>query len=310
MFLFVLACDVDRNNPFDPNADNYVQPSQTVVNVSHITAPYAPIQGITITAEPINLYTETDINGNAYLQHEDVDSLVIQTYTDKYFNQSQTIRSPNSHNQFNFFLNAKPEVVSNQFYSSYYNSSSAANLTVTTLLNDLDGSDDISHVITRCPQYQFSDTLIQNLSNPFEYTSTFTIQQVDTNLTPGQAPELLFDIAISDQNNDSLNYGSFYISRIIDKKLYPLAPDNSTLNDTIVFKWDKIELDFPFSYTIDIFKIQVPVELVTTISDIPSTVSEYRLPLLENGYYYWQLKVFDQLGNSSNSVFLDFTYEK
>ena len=84
-----------------------------------------------------------------------------------------------------------------------------------------------------------------------------------------------------------------------------LSPEDLTLlsNDLPEFTWEPISLAYPFSYRIDIVRVDQNIQsLVQTISDIPSTaVSMQATDTLASGEYFWTISIVDEFGNMSRS---------
>lgn len=311
----ILACDAPRENPFDPDAQNYEQPYNTKITARHLYPPNAGIADVLVLITNLNLSGVTNTSGFVEWQHGAVESLQVKIIADGYFEDQSVLKPITKENEFDILLNAIPQLDHASFISIYDNFRDQTFLNFNAEISDTDGSADITNVVLELADSQFKDIL--NFSSPNMYNSQFNIVDIPGSVSPGTVPELDFSLVVQNINSDSIKFESFNITRVIKQELVPLEPnsENLVIGD-ILFKWDEIFLNYDYTYQIILYRLAGPVELVSTFENIDSDSSQYLLDdptilaQLSNGGYFWLLQIRDNVGNLCQSEILSFDYAK
>ncbi len=311
--LLIVACDAPRQNPFDPKASNYTDNPQQLVTssvyVKHLYPPFAPIANVNLIIENLHLFLTTDAQGLVTFEHQPVDSLIILSDAEGYFNHRFTIKTIPT-NQYTIYLNAKPEVKDVHFYSTYTNleqSNSTTNLSFDVTVLDADGPLDVT-VFLKNDQYNFSKELSQDPNNKTYFSTDISVADELNNLSTAQLPELNFYLVVKNLNQDSISVGTYSIRRVIDKQLQLLSPSaGQTVQDSVVFKWINPELSYDYEFTIQLLKY--PTFEKIFYRGIGKDQDHLVVKDLTEGQYSWSLQVQDKLGNICQSYYIYFYYE-
>lgn len=311
----LLTCDAPRDNPFDPNASNYREPYRTRIVVNNLYPPTAAVSGVLVISPNLGLSGVTNNEGFVDWQHDQIDSIIVQTFCEGYF-KSTTVFSPvEFNNDFTVLINAQPVLDEALFISIFDNFQNQTYVDMDAFIADRDGQSDIGTVLLRLPNTSFQKAL--QFEGASLYSANFNIEELPGNIKPQTLPELEFSLFVQNINGDSLIFEPFRIIRVIDKKLTLLEPHpNSRVRGTILFRWEKVELSYPFTYQISLYRLSGSVELLETFINIPADSSQFLLddPVildrLSNGGHFWLLQVRDLLGNICQSEILTFDYAR
>lgn len=313
LFLFVIACDAPRQNPFDPKASNYTDNAQQLVTskifVKHLFPPFNPIANANIIIENLHLFLTTNAQGFITFEHQPVDSFLILSDADGYFNR-QFVLSAIPNNQYTIYLNAKPEVKDVHFYSTYTNfeqSNSTTNLSFDVTVLDADGPMDVTKVFLKNDQYNFSKALSRDPNNN-NYFFTDSVADELNNLSNAQLPELNFYLVVKNLNNDSVIVGSYSIRRVIETELQLLSPsEGQMVQDSVVFKWINPELPYDYVFSIQLYKFPTFEQIF--YRNIGKDQDHFIVKDFAKGQYSWSLQIQDKLGNICQSYYINFYYE-
>lgn len=310
----VVSCDAPRQNPFDPKASNYSDNQQqwvtSEIHVKHLFPPFYPIANVNIMIENLNLFFTTNTQGLVRFDHPPVDSFVVLTDAQDYFNRRFVLTAVPSH-KYTIYLNAKPQVEQVQFISTYTNfeqSNSTTNLSFNATIQDLDGPMDVSKVVLKNDDYHFALELSRDANDNQYFSSDFAVSQISGDLTNAQLPELNFYLVVQNLNGDSLTTGTYSIRRVIETELQLLNPaEGQTVRDSVVFKWVNPELPYDYVYNIQLY--QYPTFKQLYYRNIPGDQNQFVVKNLSKGQYSWSLQVQDKLGNVCQSYYISFYYE-
>lgn len=311
----LVSCDAPRDNPFDPKSVNYEKPYTTRISVKSLYPPNTGISDALILIQNLNLSGVTNASGYVDWEHQKVDSLKTLVLIDGYFEKQSIFKPIQLQNDFFVLINAKPQLQEGKLISIYDNFRNQTYVSFNAQITDADGQTDIIDVVLNLNDKTFRDTLV--FENPDLYVTQFNIKELPGSITPSSLPELEFSLFVENINGDSIAFEPFRIIRVIEIKLTPIQPNSeSTVIDEILFKWDKVNLKYEFTYQILLYRLTGIVELVEVITNIDSQASEFLLddPLilsnLSDGVYFWLLQVRDQAGNLCQSEILSFNYAR
>ncbi len=302
------ACDAPRENPFDPDAENYQNPVTSKITVWNLYVPRSGIPGVTLIEKDMQLIDITGQDGSVAWQHKERDSLRIIASADGYFTDTLVFYPTAKNNSFNIFLNGKPELLNSNLSSLFSGNQTYVYMQATVA--DPDGQGDIDAVILKSDFYQFDTTLNFNSSVSNLYETSFHISEIAPELTYEALPELNFNLIVKNkENNDRRIFRNYRIIRVIQKSLKVLTPEwDATVADSLIFSWEPVNLNYDFTYTIKIYRSQPDFDLAKSITGIPSDQTRREYSTLVPGFYFWQLEVSDAYGNRSQSQFYPFTY--
>ncbi len=314
LLMLIVSCDAPRQNPFDPKASNYSESQQQLVTsriyVRHLFPPFKPVANINIMIQNLNLFFTTNAQGFVEFEHPPVDSLVVLTDAEAYFNRSFVLTAIPTH-KYTIYLNAKPQVEQEKFISTYTNfeqSNSTTNLSFNATIRDSDGPMDVSKVVLKNDDYHFALELLRDANDNRYFSSDFAVSQISDNVTNAQLPELNFYLVVQNLNGDSITTGFYSIRRVIETELQLVSPaEGETVRDSVVFKWVNPEL--PYDYVFNIQMYQYPTFKQLYYRDIPGNQNQFVVKNLSRGQYSWSLQVQDRLGNVCQSYYISFYYE-
>jgi len=312
--LFVISCEAPRENPFDPASPNFKalpNPADTLavtqLTVHTLNAPFSGISGAMVNEANTHFFGTTDAQGRISWRHVKRDSLRFTVSADGYFTRSTLFSGLGLRNTVELSLNARPQILEMKLNSFYQNTANTTYLTLNAIIEDQDGIEDINPVVAQCSDYDFKDTL--ELENPLtqNFYCQFTANVINDSLSAGQLPELNFVLIVKNLNDDSLVSVPISVKRVIDEYLELLLPVNSsTQSDSVLFRWQRVDLDFPFFYNILLQRLEDDARF--NYKNIPSADSTYVVKNLDPGTYFWQLQIEDRPGNICQSLFKSFHY--
>ena len=175
-------------------------------------------------------------------------------------------------------------------------------LEVLATLDDVDGLADIDSLWLVAPEIGLKEHIAVEVE-PGTYLHTVPAERLSVGLIALQGKA--FYLLAKDRSGQMNTSAPAFIVRVIEETPLARAPDNLTvLNEpTPAFAWDPVELQYPFSYRLDIVQINQNVEsIVQTIDNIPAsdTTITAAAPLF-SGNYFWTISVVDEFGNRSRS---------
>jgi len=299
LFLLLYACNAPRENPFDPNAANYKNKEHTIIQVNNLYPPYHGLENILVIEPNLRFSGKTAEDGTIVWQHEGLDSVHLFASGQGYFDGESLFTDIDKNATLTLFLNAKPYLQDTRFFSRYFSGKSY--LEFQSRVIDPDMIADLKEVILFCPQYSFKDTLALNEVGSDYFTTWFSINEIDSNLSAGKVPELVFSLLVQNINGDSLWFEPFSIVRIIEHQIQPLSPaSNDTVRGEIVFSWEEVTLDYPFTFSILLY--QLPnFGLIKSYDNISGDSTRFTAVPLQNGRYMWVLELRDSANNISQS---------
>ncbi len=291
----------------------YIEQARTTLSVKHLSLLNSiGIADAHVSLVNLGLSGQTDSNGQITFYHTPSDSLVIITAAIGYFSDTTVVRQLSTDNTFTVRLNARPQMTLTEFNSLYGEFEGVpegyvVSAHIRTFIEDIDGIDDIANVILINRLHSFRDTLMLVNTITGEFSSSFGIKDIDEGLLPGEFPELNFELIVKNLNGDSVVSNNLTVRRVITKTTTLLTPgEGEALQDSVVFKWEKMNFDFSFTYNLIYSNIQTFQQY--RITGIPSDQTTVMVKNLIPGSYSWQVQVEDRLGNRSQSKISIFRY--
>lgn len=310
ILLSVISCDAPRENPFDPESPNYFEVNSKVI-VKHLYPPFKPIAGIEVIEPRLQLFGVTDVNGEVQFRHKPTDSLMFIVNNSQYFPDTVYF-AKQANNEYQIFLNAKPQIENfslKSFYNNVYDEISITSLYFSAIITDLDGPFDISSVRLRNPEFNFETFLDRDINNSNHFSIEFNLEDISQNLTSAEVPELNFYLVVKNNNNAQVVTDFYSIKRVINVTLVQLSPTISQVTqDSVVFRW--VDPELPFNYVFNIILLKFPTFEEISFKGIAKGQTSYVVKNLSPGQYNWKLQVEDRLGNICQSNFINFYHEQ
>jgi hypothetical protein len=315
-----LSCEAPRQNPFDPEAENYQEPviPETIVVRIHVVRLYPPNEGIEnvrVSLENLDLFKRTDATGLVSWQLEPVDSLEITVNATGYFQDTLSFATNSEDIDTTIKINARPVIDQDKFTSIYTNSGDSDDITrlfIQARITDPDGPTDIKSVTFNLEQDSFSVNL-----DPVEdrkYEKNFKLTSLPGDITIAELPELTFSLRVENLIGGSISSSPYSIKRVIDEQLRQVSPNNNQpASGNILFIWEKVNLLYTHFYYVELFSWPT-VQRIGRFGPVSSDQDRFLLDdpeilnELDPGSYIWILQVEDLIGNQCKSTSLVFQY--
>ncbi len=317
IFIFILSffhiiitgCvkDAERDNPLDPKSDLFNDRGTIRGKVYSYYQPFRPIHYADIIIHPDHHWTTSNEYGDFTLTQLPAGDYTIHVQKEGYRPDSLNMTlKPGDNTYFQFNLNGLPGLVSNKIsighISRWWPTNDLYTIKIEAEVSDPDGVADIQSVQLSIPDYDILLDL-DRTQNP----AIFSLMLNEEDLPLSSVHKLLgypMYIHFHDLPESHCTTDAFYAARVIEDIPTPLSPISLAIVDgrpTLI--WQKTRLPFPFTYDINIYRIDQGINtLVGQSAGIPSDSLSYQVPiLLSEGTYFWTLTVKDEFGNWSRS---------
>ncbi|KAA3617196.1 MAG: hypothetical protein D8M58_03595 [Calditrichaeota bacterium] len=212
-----------------------------------------------------------------------------------------------------------PTLSDTKFYSIFENFNSRTTLMFQTQINSGQINNTVTNASLKLNNFIFEKELDISINDGLpQYHLTIRLEEIDSTLSPANIVEKDFSLRVKTTTGDSFLFSPFNIRRVIMEDFNRdshIPRDGSIETGNILFKWQPVQLNYNFSYQLEIFSLQ-RLELIAEINDIPSDSSQYLLQDLQilNNLdaedNIWSLYIIDSLGNRNKSHFNLFNYSK
>lgn len=304
LILLVYSCDAPRENPLDPNSDNYKFYSIEGY-VKTQTGPPQPVENAVVSWNNNSKIAYTNAQG--FFRIENVEPVNTYLRVDKPgFLKDSTLIQWNSRNvNVDYFLNSIPELLEFNIYSEYEN-----NYTLTprtriffeARVNDREG--DLDSLFISNEDLEIKKLLERQTFSRFGANYS----QVALGIT--SLEELIgkeFHLIALDKSGKEYSIGSNNLKRVISQEIEFISP--ATLVDTVssnpTLRWRRFQPGFKFEYTIRVFENLTPPELrwqkTGVSSDSISITVGTNLQKNTNQGYYWVVWCVDEFNNKGSS---------
>ncbi len=314
LILFLYGCDAPRNNPLDPESDTYSRQTE-VLQLRSIANPLAPLAGITVIAPELGLSAVSDNAGEVLFSHGQAGKYTVTTHHDDYFPLTATITAGILNPP--LLLNARPQISDSEIHSVYNNTNASTEYFTSATVTDPDGVNDIRLVVLSIKNSAYRDTFKISDAVKGIFISNQNITHIDPGITAGQLAEFPFHITVYNQNGDSIITETMHVTRVIDKDVHFTEPEpQSRLSGDIVFRWNNVIADYPYTYELEIYVIEdnnfLPIQTYTAIpaDSVTFTLTDSLvLQKLSPVNNFARISMRDNSGNRCFSIPLFFTYE-
>ena len=173
---------------------------------------------------------------------------------------------------------------------------------VSARVSDPDGLVDVDSVWFEISQLDFRAGLIPESGGLFA-------QQIDEAMLPVPSLSSMLGHALLlraiDAEGDTASTMPQQFVRVIHETPVAVAPSGDVLTSTDLplLSWDPLDLNYTFTYQVDVFRDEVNRAIrVLRISDLSNMQTTFQLETaLQTGSYYWTVAVVDDFGNVSRS---------
>lgn len=302
--LLIISCDAPRENPLDPNGDNYKFYSiQGYVKTQ--TGPPQPIENAIVTwgADAKITYTNTE----GYFRIDNVNPVNDYLIVEKsgFLKDSNYINWDRRNISVEYFLNSIPELTEFNIYSEYENNytlNPRTRIFFEAVVNDREGDLDSLYIANE-------DLKIKKLLERKTF-SLFDASFSQVSLGINSLEELIgkeFHLIALDKSGKEYSIGNSNLKRVIRQEIEFISP--ATLLDTVStqpnLRWRRFQPGFKFEYTVRVFENLTPPELRWERSGISSdSISvKVNVPLQPNTTqgYYWVVWCVDEFNNKGSS---------
>ncbi|HDH57906.1 MAG TPA: carboxypeptidase regulatory-like domain-containing protein [Bacteroidetes bacterium] len=311
------ACDAPRDNPLDPDADNYMGPmgivSGRVTNLASV-----PLSDVMVLAIPGYRGGVTDNSGYFLIENVEAGDYQVSCGPSGFEPDTQfvTVRDGLT-SVVNFQLDALP-VISNFQVTSHYLYLGTQIPPQTYIIyarshiSDPDGFGDIEQVTL---EFEGGlDTLMAYSPDSSSGSSLFYFVQLPLDFFPGASIDSVkwkkFTCTAEDTSGNVASSEPLSIQRFFDDYPVQIYPFSDIVSSSGLYLWwEPYDEQFFFTYTVRIFKegYSTPVWERSGISPTDSTTTVG--VTLENGDYNWTLEVIDEYGNTARTAPATFTVQ-
>ena len=317
-FLIVISClfigtsgcfeGAPRRHPLDPLSENFIDEGTITARVTSFYAPQTALEDVEITVTPGGLTGKTDASGLISFPGLPSGSYTVSISKPDFASFTDTVVvSPGEITQLEMGLAGLPtftrfEIGSVHIRRWFPPPEELFMIDVLAEVDDSDGLADIDSVSVVIPDFGFSVPLsIQ--SEPGLFRQTLSSEQLPVNLQSLYGRS--FYLEATDRAGFSNSSPPKTLIRVIEETPLALEPQGLVLlNDpTPTFTWEAITLSFPFTFRLDIVRVDDNVEnTVQSIENLSSSLtSTDAMAPLPTGRYFWTISIVDEFGNRSQS---------
>ena len=306
--IILAACvpDAAHDNPADP----YLSKSNSGITFSgtvySMYQPYKILENVKVSLENIGRFVYTNSFGQFEIEGLQEQSYQLILFKEGYLSDTVMVEISAQNVQNDFHLNALPQLTSIQYYSTKRSTifSTQPNISVGIEIevNDPDGPGDIDSAQVRIDTFNFKSAF-EAILPPGNFQLTIQEQDLEGYNIHDLVEKPLW-IRLMDKAQGVNKAGPFYNSRFIEQIAQPVAPDNlETAIQPLFFVWEELALPYQFTFELNIYRRESGIsQLIHTQHDINSTATDYTYnTILDNGTYYWTIKIVDSKMNSSES---------
>ncbi len=300
------ACvsDAPHDNPLDnPSGDGQFSLNGTVFSYY---PPYKPLSNAFVFLLPARQAVFSDANGKFSFKGVTGGSYTLICSAAGYATDTVQV-DVNQSVQHDFYLDALPYFetiyLRTHHVSRWFPVEDTYYLEVQATVNDPDGIGDLRKVWFTIPEFAFSDTLQAGI-----VAGQFEKSVPENQLPVGKIARLIgkeIILFVQDDPGSTTQSIPHFLTRIVQPTPVLIAPIGlSTVNpDSLVFQWQPVVLDYPFTFKVQLFQINLGVlTTVDEIGNIPGDQTSYWYRnVLPSGEYFWRVFVVDEYGNTSSS---------
>lgn len=310
LLIFLFACSPERDNPYDPKSDFYINKTQvsgTCKNRVLVPINNARVCLSSLDGETPLLQTFTNDSGSYKLTDCPAESVMIIAEKDGFASESMYFSlKVYKAETLNFTLEGLPKFISTQV-TSYcirrYTPQDSTVLSIKCNINDDEGQGDVSSVFATIDSLPDSLPLLFTSGNSYE--NSFQEDSLSINLDNIVGHNIY--IIACDQFGNKVSSSPLQLIRIIrDTALEAIAPVGGvTVSAHPLLEWQASNYYFSHSFFCEIYYVpsQLPPVLYHRYDNISAADSSLLVPdSLIDGRHYWQIGVQDNYGNWAKST--------
>jgi hypothetical protein len=299
--LISVSCEAPRDNPVDPDSDNFAVIEGSVQSFS---LPYTPLKDVSVYWAPSRTLVKTDIDGKFRIGNatSNNDYLVFQK---EGYRTDSVYLSWNEQTRLNIQINLNklPVLDSSSIYTSVINHSDEdRSFELTIKLGISDDDKDIDSVFIENPKLNIKRFLSYDIISKV-YQITLSSDDVSMNDIEDTIGEY-FTFYVRDIFGNVHSVGNDQVSRIIRIGATIVTPDNNSAVDSLpTLFWKKFDPGYSLTYNVEVYKsdpINPQLILRNTGIKMDSTSLRIKQPLAPSGYF-WVVWTVDSFRNSSRS---------
>ena len=300
--------DPSRTHPLDPLGENFADLGALSVRVTNFYAPRSGFSDASVQITPGNILGLTDATGTfvipalesgAYTVHIEKEGFTsLDTLVQIEAGRSLDLDIPLA----GLPLFKDVQVNSLHLGRWFPPPEDLFSLEITVEMEDPDGIADIDSLWFVLDEFGFSE-YIPVQTAPGTYVHTIPEERLPVAL--GALPGRVMQIKAKDRLGITNYSDPTSVVRIINERPFALTPaDLNTISEAQpTFIWQPILLDYPFTYRIDIVRVEQNVQsTLLTLSGIDSSLESVVSPeSIPSGEYFWTVSLVDEFGNRSRS---------
>ncbi len=312
--LLFWGCQSPRDNPYDPEAWNYLGSSAEYGSLRGrvTTLSSLPLSGVMVFTVPG--YRGSLTNSQGYYVIADLAAGSCQVICAPSGYAADTLDATilqGVETEVNIQLDALPEIMTFDVTSHYFNQPSQPFPTFYTILaqtaiSEPDGQENLASVTLQLEsgysyamQHDSTQGVLLYYSTVVEYDS-LSFEEIDNVMR-----QQFTCLAIDAFGNSALSDPDL-VRRYFTDYPSPTSPrDGVRLYDpTQPLSWEPFQASFPFSFMVQVFREEFPggnYAIFWQQMDIPATAVSTTVYSLSNGMYYWLIEALDEYGNSARS---------
>jgi hypothetical protein len=296
--------DASHDNPLDPASNAFSNSGTLSGNVFSFYQPYAGIAGALVTIQPSGVAVVSNSAGAYSIDGVPPGDVQIIVSRSGYLTDTVDSKAViGNESKLDIHLDALPVVGTCQVLTRKIDQwwpHAVYSAVVNAAVTDPDGLGDVTGATLQVDTMKFVLTYVPD-------QQVYQVA-VDAAILPQGSLEWLvgksFNVTVRDRIGATTSGKPFSLSRIIQDAPIPLSPTAlDTASASPQLFWVQPSLQFPYSYKIELFRLDLGVpSLLWSVSNLSSSLSSFQYPnSLSTGTFFWTISVVDEFGNLSRS---------
>ncbi|NOX90195.1 MAG: carboxypeptidase-like regulatory domain-containing protein [Calditrichaeota bacterium] len=268
--------------------------------------PYKPVAGVFIFLKPTDQITVSGQNGEYAFSGLEAGAYTLICQAEGYAADSVRLNLSEKTTH-DFFLDRLPYfkeiILRTHHLARWFPVEDIYYLELGVKAADPDGIGDLNAVYFQIPELNFTDTLQAGTD-----AGAFGKYLSENDLPVQKLAQLIgkqFTFIVKDDPGFSAVSDPEFLTRIIEQTPVLVSPVGleSVTSDTVTFRWQKVNLNYDFTYKIKLFQINLGVfTQIDEITGIPPSSASFSYETgLQAGEYFWRIYIVDEFGNTSGS---------
>ena len=307
--LFVAGCfdGAPRRHPLDPQGENFMDAGGLSVQVTSFYPPQSGLSDATVRVSPGSFISQTDQDGRVFIPDLSTGTYTVTVEKDNFEARTQSINIVNgATGELTIALPALPIFVNidatTQHISRWWPPPEEQyQLSINIIMEDNDGISDIESVAVEIPELGFTKNLTAQ-NEPGHYALVILENELSVSVASLLGRAII--LSAQDRAGTTNVTSGLNLVRVIDQSPLAVAPQSLEVLSTTSpqLSWEAVSLNFPFSYRVEIVRVDDNVQnLIWSMRDISSDSLSVTTAPLPTGQYFWTVSVADEFGNLSRS---------